>query len=415
MRKMSREYEALSKLIGKNFAVLEDGTSVHLTPEGEIRDVNDKLIMGADEGRAGMYAKNKAREGDGLPAGAGAHQQLVTDAEGVAKWEERTHYDAVEEGEILPEQTFTIGTEGAAFLTDPLAVALTPGETYTVRWNGATYEVIAQLLEEDGESIGTAIGNVDLANGVGDTGEPFVIVEFLEELVETMNGIRVQIIPLDGATAVTAKIIGKVQVVHKLDAKYLPEEVAPTPITFTLAADSTFTSDTTFSEAYKLDALALSKALRVCKPAGFGLGDTIQKEEWYSVSNVFKGAHWSDAPCIRCEFAVYADLLDYEHEPYVYELVWILQSNGEVSTEICFYSRLHMLPSVIASDDENITLTYHGKYKRWTTNRNFTVDTDGNGWFAGTVEGAALILPSSDGSRWQITVDDTGALSTAKL
>jgi hypothetical protein len=44
-----------------------------------------------------------------------------------------------------------------------------------------------------------------------------------------------------------------------------------------------------------------------------------------------------------------------------------------------------------------------------------TIDWDGNAWFAGTVEGAALILTSPDGSRWQITVDNTGALATAKL
>lgn len=44
-----------------------------------------------------------------------------------------------------------------------------------------------------------------------------------------------------------------------------------------------------------------------------------------------------------------------------------------------------------------------------------TIDWNGNGWFAGTVEGTALILSSPDGSRWQITVDDTGALATVKL
>ena len=44
-----------------------------------------------------------------------------------------------------------------------------------------------------------------------------------------------------------------------------------------------------------------------------------------------------------------------------------------------------------------------------------TIDWNGNGWFAGTVEGTALILSSPDGSRWQITVNDTGALATVKL
>lgn len=62
---MKREYEALSKLIGKNFAVLEDGTSVYLTPAGEIRNVNDKLLMGADEVRAKLFKKNLQSGGNG--------------------------------------------------------------------------------------------------------------------------------------------------------------------------------------------------------------------------------------------------------------------------------------------------------------------------------------------------------------
>ena len=44
-----------------------------------------------------------------------------------------------------------------------------------------------------------------------------------------------------------------------------------------------------------------------------------------------------------------------------------------------------------------------------------TLDWDGNAWYAGTVEGTALILTSPNGTRYQITVDDTGALTAAAL
>lgn len=44
-----------------------------------------------------------------------------------------------------------------------------------------------------------------------------------------------------------------------------------------------------------------------------------------------------------------------------------------------------------------------------------TLDWDGNAWFAGTVEGTALILKSPSGNRFKITVDDNGVLSTAKI
>lgn len=46
----------------------------------------------------------------------------------------------------------------------------------------------------------------------------------------------------------------------------------------------------------------------------------------------------------------------------------------------------------------------------------FTISkSGGNGWFAGTVEATALILKSSSGKRFKITVDDSGTLSTTAL
>lgn len=44
-----------------------------------------------------------------------------------------------------------------------------------------------------------------------------------------------------------------------------------------------------------------------------------------------------------------------------------------------------------------------------------TLDYRGNAWFAGTVEGTALILLSPGGKRFKITVDDNGTLSTKEL
>ena len=44
-----------------------------------------------------------------------------------------------------------------------------------------------------------------------------------------------------------------------------------------------------------------------------------------------------------------------------------------------------------------------------------TLDWEGKAWFAGTVEGRAMILKSTNGSRFKITVGDDGALNTEKL
>lgn len=45
----------------------------------------------------------------------------------------------------------------------------------------------------------------------------------------------------------------------------------------------------------------------------------------------------------------------------------------------------------------------------------YTLDWSGNGWFAGSVEAPALILKSPNGTRFQITVDDNGELTTTAL
>lgn len=55
----------------------------------------------------------------------------------------------------------------------------------------------------------------------------------------------------------------------------------------------------------------------------------------------------------------------------------------------------------------------------WETRSNaYTLDWDGNGWYAGTVETSAIILRSSTAGstkRFRITVDDSGALSVSEI
>lgn len=44
-----------------------------------------------------------------------------------------------------------------------------------------------------------------------------------------------------------------------------------------------------------------------------------------------------------------------------------------------------------------------------------TLDWDGNAWFAGTVEATAIVLTSPNGTKFKITVNDDGTLSTAAV
>lgn len=62
------------------------------------------------------------------------------------------------------------------------------------------------------------------------------------------------------------------------------------------------------------------------------------------------------------------------------------------------------------ADDKYLHIVGNGSSDTDRTNAH-TLDWDGNAWFAGTVEGTALILKSPSGKRFRITVDDSGNLS----
>lgn len=49
-----------------------------------------------------------------------------------------------------------------------------------------------------------------------------------------------------------------------------------------------------------------------------------------------------------------------------------------------------------------------------TRSNAYTLDWNGNGWFAGSVEATAIILKAPNGTRYKITVDNSGNLTTVK-
>ena len=70
---------------------------------------------------------------------------------------------------------------------------------------------------------------------------------------------------------------------------------------------------------------------------------------------------------------------------------------------------------------EDATNTYAhivGNGDNITRSNAHTLDWSGNAWFAGTVEGTALILPSSTADstkKFKITVDDSGTITATEV
>ena len=131
----------------------------------------------------------------------------------------RTHW--VERGYLLEETDAVESTDpnfGKCWVIQK-APTLTVGETYTVIYNGVAYDCVCYSGDDSGLSFAKGaflLGNFSVVGGAN-TGEPFAML---------INPSYQMIMNLDltGATSVKFGIMG--EVVHKMDDKFLPDDVA---------------------------------------------------------------------------------------------------------------------------------------------------------------------------------------------
>lgn len=146
--------------------------------------------------------------------------------DGVKSWndlEDKPFGEVEKEGYILPETTIEIiPGQGTGYITDKPSATPIIGGTYTVNWNGAEYECVAQAYEDSGIT-GAILGNAGAVDAGEATEDPFVII-LLSIDIDGMWGL---IAALDGSTAPTFSIFGRIQTVKRLDNKYIPENIKP--------------------------------------------------------------------------------------------------------------------------------------------------------------------------------------------
>lgn len=184
------------------------------------KDGNDYVLTEADkEEIAGMV------NGVDVTAKPG---QLIrvkeTDENGKPTSWEPVPWGYTEDGmvEILPEVDLTEFTDpifGKAWMVYE-APNLTVGETYTVIYNGVEFECVCYPGEATGLNLGAdflAMGNFTIVGG-DNTGEPFAMVVFpdLPQIV---------CVDLVGSTSVRIGFMAEVEIVHKLPAKFLPDDI----------------------------------------------------------------------------------------------------------------------------------------------------------------------------------------------
>lgn len=112
--------------------------------------------------------------GGGLPTGGEPHQQLVTDGEGNAKWEDRLCYEEGIQAVVLPA-TELANTDGQFIYTGELTNQPIAGANHVVKLTANSHTIVYNCIgieiSEDGMT-GVFLGNA-AAMGGDDTGELF--------------------------------------------------------------------------------------------------------------------------------------------------------------------------------------------------------------------------------------------------
>lgn len=151
--------------------------------------------------------------GGGLPTGGAAYQQLVTDGNGKAKWEDRLAYETDPVfTEIVPEETVTFSNNSGNMMAMwPSAFNPVDGSMYTVRIDGAEYTCPCVSFINDNSIL--TIGNLSIIGAGDDTGEPFIMYKEEGSWAFFYR---------DSASEHTISIYGYEASVKKIDTKYLP-------------------------------------------------------------------------------------------------------------------------------------------------------------------------------------------------
>lgn len=360
--------------------------------------------------------------GGGLPEGGEPHQMLVTDAEGKAKWEERTHYSETEQADILSEAEAFVFDDGQFGVMEPVANQPTAGNIYTVSFDSSAYELEASTFDMDGMSF-VGMGNPVFIGGE-DNGLPLFLMFVPPDMVEGFGGMTVMIITSGLESMPPISVSGTIEKVHKIDKKYLP--VIGASYLVNGSAIGSVRNINTYSEDedYEMgeSAVALSGRARGMESFAVGGSADATGDQSFAHAGIATGAvsfaaNGATASGERSFAANAGESSGLDSAAFG----WLAKAKGKASfaegwKTIAAGDNQHAQGKYNIEDTANKYAHIVGNGTTDTKRSNaHTIDWDGNAWFAGTVEGTALILSSPDGSRWQITVDNTGALATAKL
>ena len=290
---------------------------------------------------------------------------------------------------VLLEETTAEFTESRGLylytLTNPLSLEI--GKTYQVFWDGTTYECACVEVNDN-----AVFGNLSIKNAGEDTGEPF------------LYGFA-QFFTKDTSASHTISIIDAFTQVVKIDEKYIPEglpylsEENPTCIgSFSLnRKPNTTIGYFSFAEGRETTASGNNSHAEGYKTITFGENSHAEGRETTASGD---NSHAEGQGTTASGYSSHAEGL------FTIASSRAQHVQGQYNIEDTSETYAHIVGNGEFSLDDSKRSNAH------------TLDWSGNAWYAGTVEGKALILPSSTENstkKFKITVDDSGALTATEV
>ena len=208
-----------------------------------------------------------------------------------------------------------------------------------------------------------------------------------------------------------------------IETKYLPDTIARVSDIERITVDATF-DNPTFTSSINMgrktdsevgyDSVAIGRDCVANLDYCVAIGDTAEATNYSAIAigaDVVAGGMYSHAGGYETDSLGYVSYTEGAYTKATGDY-----SHAEGCGTIASTTAQHVQGKYNLPDEDSKYLHIVGNGESDSSRSNaHTVDKDGNGWFAGAVEGTALILKAPNGTRYQITVDNNGTLSTIEI
>lgn len=308
--------------------------------------------------------------------------------------------------------------------------------TYRVTWNGVEYSVAPVALPDNNLGADVCWGNAAIF-GLEETEEPFVII-----IREGVTAVYVQ----DESAAVTLKIVTEKSYIP-IDKRYLPGNGNLNIANGENIGSLIGISAKEESDTYKLgsDSMAVGNNSEASGYNSLAFGDQVKANSDFSAAFGSRTTSTGGCSVATGSFSVASGAFSFAagmsaiaegHSAHaagqeVKASGYSAHAEGRETTAAGDYSHAEGHRTIAASKYQHVqgrmnVADVDEKYAHIvgngaplgdenTRSNAHTLDWEGNAWFAGSVEGTALILTSPGGKRFKVTVSDGGSLAATEI